>query len=298
MNNQRRLFYFLVFFLFSGLWAGAQETTLTGAIVIGKAEIMSYKITYRLNNNNSLTGTSISDYNGNEETKATITGRYNPREKTLSFEEKHIINTRSKATVDEFCLMKVSGKFETKAGKSVFTGKFESLNRNPEIFCDSGTLVLMTEKTLNDLAVKAGKAIEKLPPTDKPVKNTTEETAPVAMTRNVIELTPGSITELELKSDIIQLDIVDDRIQDGDKITLLKNGVRVVSGFEITNQVRSFKFDIPKDENLVTFTIIADDEGTVALTTIKGSLRNGNEVNLIVAGMDRGQSVKIVLKRK
>lgn len=298
LNNQSRLVYFSFFLLFFCLSVNAQETTLTGAIVIGKAEFMSYKITYRLANNNTLSGISVCDVNGNYETKALITGSYNPKNKTLIFEEKSISVTRSKTPIDEFCLMKVTGKFEKKAGKTVFTGKFESSGLNPEISCDSGTIVLLTEKDLNELATKATKAIEKLPAPDTLKKQTEENSATIEWVRNVMDLTPGSVTELELKSDNIQFDIIDDKIQDGDKITLLKNGIVVVSGFEVTNRVKSFKFTIPKGEKQVTFTIIADDEGSVPLTTIKGSLRNGNEVNLIMASMDKGQSVRIVLKRR
>lgn len=297
-NNQSRLVYFSVFFLSFCFGVKAQETTLTGAIVIGKSEFMSYKITYRLANNNTLSGTSVCDVNGNEETKAQITGLYNPKDKTLSFEEKSILSTRSMTPKDEFCLMKVSGKFEKKAGKTVFTGEFKSTSLNPEIICDPGSLILLTEKNLNELAKSAAKAIEKLPASDTLKKQADDNSAPIEWVRNVIDLTPGSLTELDLKSDNLQFDIIDDKIQDGDKITLLKNGIVVVSGFEVTNRVKTFKFTIPKEEKQVTFTIIADDEGSVPLTTIKGSLRNGNEVNLIMASMDKGQSVTIVLKRR
>jgi len=295
MNNQRRLLYCFAFLLFFCFNAVAQETTLTGAIVIGKAEFMSYQITYQLTGKNVLSGYSICDINGNEETKSRITGFYNPKNKTLHFEEKSVLKTRSKIPVDEFCLMIVSGKFEKKAGESVFTGKFESKCRNPEIACDSGTLVLLTEKGLNQLATKAAKA---LPVSDSLKKVAEVEPAPINWVRNVVELNAGTVTEFDLKSDSVQFDLVDDRIQDGDKITLLKNGIKVLSGFEITNHVKSFQYKIAREEKEVSFTIIADDEGSVALTTIKAALRNGNEVNLIMASLNKGQSVKIVLKRK
>lgn len=298
MNNQRRLLYLTGLILFFCLSAAAQETTLTGAIVIGKAEFMSYKITYKLTSQHVLSGYSVCDVNGNDETKARITGFYNPKTRTLTFEEKSILSTRSKIPATEFCLMKVKGKFEKKAGKSVFTGKFESTCRNPQITCDSGTLVLLTEKNLDDLAKKTAKALEKRPLADSLKKETGEKPAPEAWVRNVIELLPGTVTTFDLKSDRIQFDLVDDRIQDGDKITLLKNGVKVVSGLEITNHVQSFTFNIPAGEKDVSFTIRADDEGLVALTTIKAALRNGNEVNLIVVSLNKGQSVTIVLKRK
>ncbi len=130
-------------------------------------------------------------------------------------------------------------------------------------------------------------------------KNTVAEEKQIQLpaVRNVYEVNSGSETKIELKSDLIYLDIVDDRFQDGDKITLLKNGVPVVSGFEITNQVKTFRFQLGKEEKTVTFTIIAEDEGSIALTTVKAALRNGDEMNLLMVSLNKGESARITLKK-
>lgn len=297
MKNQRIWFLFYIFFLFPIFNVNAQQKTLTGAIVIGNAEVMSYKITYELNSKNVLSGYSVCDINGNQETKARITGYYNSKNKTLFFEEKDIINTLSKTPADEFCLMKVNGKFEMKGGKRVFTGAFESKSRNPGISCDSGTLLLLTEKTMNALTTKATKTLEKLPLSDSNNKEAKIKPTEGPWVRNTIDLSTGMVKEFGLKSNDYQLDLIDDRFQDGDKITLLRNNATVVSRFEITNQVKSFKFTLNKEEKDVTFTIKADDEGSIALTTVKAVLRNGNEVNNMVISLRKGESVKIILKR-
>lgn len=288
-------FIFPLLFCFSSI---AQQTTLTGAIVLEKTEFMSYKITYQLNNTNVLAGYSVCDINGNEETKARITGFFNPKKKTLNFEEISIISTRSKTPVDEFCLMKVSGKFEKKAGKFVYTGKFDSKCRNPNITCDSGTIVLMTEKNLEALAAKATKALEKVPQPDNLNKEAIEEPAPETWVRKVIELAPETVTDFDLESDYIQLDLVDDKYQDGDKVTVMENDTKVLSGFEITNRVKSLRFKSNKEDKAVTLTIIADDEGSIPPATVKAVLRNGNESNVIKASLKKGQSVKMTFKKK
>lgn len=296
MRNNRIRFVFFVFFLSLCFNILAQQTTLTGAIVIGNTEVMSYKITYKLNNN-VLSGYSLCDENGNEETKARITGYYNPKNKTLNFEEKSIISTKSKTPSDEFCLMKVNGNFEKKGGKLIYTGKFESRSYNSLISCASGTLALLTEKSMNEIATKATRALKKAPIPDSMKKDTEEKLIPTNWVRNVSELGSGSVKEIELKSNDYQLDLVDDRFQDGDKISLYKNNVKVVSGLEITNQVKSFKFTTSDKEKDVTFTIKADDEGAIALTTVNAALRSGNEVNMIKICLNKGESVKIVLRK-
>ncbi len=122
-KTKMRAFVLLIFaFICPDIFS--QQTTLTGAIVIGKAEVMSYKISYHLTGN-KLTGFSISDVNGNGETKAAISGTYNPKNKEFNFEESKLISTKAQIPHDEFCLMKVAGKLEKKNGKLIYTGKFQ-----------------------------------------------------------------------------------------------------------------------------------------------------------------------------
>ncbi|GAP44533.1 hypothetical protein TBC1_12341 [Lentimicrobium saccharophilum] len=298
MNKNSRIILSLIIFLNLCHHAFAQQMTLTGAIVLDRTEVMSYSIIYQLGNKNTLTGYSVSDRNGKEETKARISGTYNPKTKVLEFEEHFIESTKSKTPAEEFCLMKVTGTFEKKAGQSVYTGKFTSKSADPLVICASGTILMMTEEKIEQLSAKVEKAFGELPMSDsvrekaegKPVDTAT-------WVRNVVEVTPGSVKTMKLHDDQIQIDLVDDRFQDGDKITILKNNERIVSGLEITNKVKSFRFNIGKDENEVTYTFFAEDEGSIALTTLKAFFRNGHEHTLIMAGMNKGQSVKVVFRR-
>jgi len=294
MNKNSRIILSLIIFLNLCHHAFAQQTILTGAIVLDRTEVMSYSIIYQTGSNNTLTGYSVSDRNGKEETKARISGTYNPKTKVLEFEEHFIESTRSKTPVEEFCLMKVTGTFEKKAGQSVYTGKFTSKSTDPLVICASGTILMMTEEKIEQLSSKAAKALEKLPLPDS-VRKKDVDTA--TWVRNVVEVTPGSVKTLKLHADQIQIDLVDDRFQDGDKITILKNNERIVSGLEITNKVKSFRFNIGKDENEATYTFVAEDEGSIALTTLKAFFRNGHEHTLIMASMNKGQSVKVVFRR-
>lgn len=288
---------FLLIFSLNGV---SQETTLSGAIVIDKTEVMSYTITYQLSgNNNILTGHSISDLSGLEETKSQITGSYNAKLQTLSFEEKKILHTNSQSPIDEFCLMKVQGKFEKKGGKTIFTGEFSAFNQYDDILCASGTLILLSEKDINALSAKAAKVIKKLPSADSlaRVKEAAKlDTLP--WTRNVFEMDAAKTAEIELKSDFLILELVDNRFQDGDKISVFKNGVKIISNLEMTNKVQSFRYEIGKNEKEVTFTFLAEDEGTIALTTFNAVIKNGRENNLIRASLNKGETIKVVVKRK
>lgn len=284
------------FFLFVSIKIIAQPITLSGAIVIGKAEVMSYQIVYEIDKSNSISGYSLCDVNGKQETKASITGTYYPKSRRLVFEEKSIINTRLTTLENEFCLMQVEGRLSKKEGKNIFNGKFNSGSHSEEIVCDSGSLILLSTKALDMLAKKVTKATVRSPGTKDPEKD--NKSNPIPVTRNVVELTSGMVKEIELKSDKIFLDIVDDRFQDGDRIRLLKNDAIIANSLEITNDLKTFDFSIGKAEKETAFTIIAENEGSIALTTIKAALRNGDQVDLLIISLNKGESVKFVLKRK
>lgn len=288
--NKHGLHYFVIFLLFSCSWqAKSQENILTGAIVIQNEEIQSYRIVYTVEKNHSITGHSISDYQGNTETRAAIKGSYQPKTKILTFQETKILSTKMSIPPDEFCLMKVSGTLERKGKNSVFTGKFTSSAISEEVICEPGTIMLMSEKTLEQLEARASKLSEKPKTPDvKPVEEN------VNWELKTHELSSGMTTDILLRTGEITLDIVDDRFQDGDKISLYQNEARIVNEFEITNKVKTFRFDLTKAGTTV-LTIKADGEGTVALTTVKASLRNGNEVNQFSISLEKGQTAKIRL---
>ncbi len=290
----------LIGYLTLCLTVEAQEIRLSGAIVIDKTEVMSYSIAYQVDANNMLSGYSIGDLQGTEETKALIGGTYNPKDRTLIFEEKKIVSTQSETPVDEFCLMKVTGKFEKKGGTSIFTGKFDAFSSSNEVICASGTLVLMTEKDIDKLTSQAVKMIKNTPKLKE--VDSEQEIKPDADTtswsRRVIELEAGKTIELELKSDHLVLELIDDRFQDGDKVSVFKNGVKIINSLEIINRVQSFKYVIDKKEQLTTFTFLAEEEGSIALTTFKAVIKNGRENIVILTSLNKGESVKVVFKKK
>lgn len=288
--NKHRFRYFVIFLLFLYSWQiKAQEVLLTGAIVIQNEEVQSYRIVYTLAKDKSLTGYSISDYQGSTETRASIRGSYNQKTKLLAFEETNILSTKMEVALGEFCLMKVSGTLERKGKNAVYTGKFTSSAKSDEVICEPGTIMLLSEKTLEQLETRAAKLAEKqVTPTPTPIAEDEK------WELKTHELTSGKTTDIVLKTGEITLDIVDDRFQDGDKISLYQNDAKIVGDFEITNKVKTFRFDLT-NAGLTTLTIKADDEGSVALTTVKASLRNGNEVNQFSISLEEGQTAKIRL---
>ncbi len=295
MNNFKYFVYLLVFFLGSINYTIAQQTVLSGVIAVGKSSYMKYQINYQLDKKNNITGYSISDLNGSEETKAKIIGVFNQKKRTMVFEEVEIISTKSRTPIDEFCLMRVKGKFHKKSGKYIYTGEFDSYCRNPKVACDSGTAVLMTEKDIKELSTKVVKAVQKAPIADS-VKRVLESAPDTTKwVRKVYDLQANSETEIKLNADFVILELVDDRFQDGDKVTIMENDKVILQDFELTNQVKTIKFLIDRDMQKLTVSIFAADEGSIALTTVKAVLKNGKESNLINANLNKGQHIKLAI---
>ena len=285
------LFIFIIQICYS------QVIELTGVAVIGNFEMSKYKIVYEINDDNTIKGYSISDIGGDAQTKSKISGTFNPRKKTLRFEEKNIISTKLNLSFNDFCLMTVTGKFDKKGDKQIFTGNFKSKSPNQKLVCDSGTMILTTTQNIIELAAKYSKLPEfsQLPDTVKTIIN--ENLPPVKSIEKVRSIQAGSITKYMLMADTVRLEIFDDQLQDGDKITVLKNNVEVLSNFETTKKVQILKFAIDKNEESVLFTIISTDEGTSPPNTVKVILVNGKERTLLIAPLKKGQMVKLMLRR-
>lgn len=290
------LFFFILLALPS--LAVAQTTTLSGAIVIGKAEVMSYKLVYEVDSKGRLSGYSVSDLNGTAETRARITGSYNSKDKMLMFEETAILSTRMRIPHEEFCLMKVKGKIDNKGGKPVFSGEFTSFATSSNIECEPGTLLLLSEKSMEALSQKVPDALKKLEKDDS-MQNAGGTNEPVRLPPvQIIELEGGMEREYALRGNEVQLELVDDRFQDGDKVTLLLNQKILAKNLEITNKVKTFKLSPVPGENDLELLLLAEDEGSISLTTVRAVLRQGDEVQMLMFTLNKGESVKLTFNRK
>lgn len=302
----------IAFFLFIFFCSHSQKVELTGALIIGKSETTIYHISYKINKDNTITGYSVSDLNGTFETKAKISGIYNPRKKTLSFTEQSIISTKAKLAFNEFCLLSVKGKFIQKNNKHVFTGNFSSKSIDNEVLCDSGTIYLATTQDIFELEQKVSKIIDSAVNTTGTgkvihtqfdtiiLKETTPPPARIISknSETVTMLKAGSIKQYVLLSDTVRLDIFDDQKQDGDKITVLKNNIPVITDLSTKNTVQSFYYSVDKKEKEILFTIISTDEGSMPPSTIKMYIINGKQKTLLVAPLLKGQMVKLMFIRK
>ncbi len=287
---------FFLFFLFS--YAFSQKVELTGAVIIGNSEMVTYKIIYEITENYNIEGYSISDIGGILETKSKISGHYDPQNKSLKFEESSLISTKSYLNANEFCFMKVQGRFSKKNGMHLFSGSFVSRGKVNNLICNSGTIYLSTKEEILKLDKKVQKLIAKSSLPDSVSHVLSEKIKPLKIVEQVKSIKAGSSVEYILLADTVKLEIYDDQKQDGDKITILRNNIPVLTDYSTTNLVQNLVFDIANHEQEVVFSIISIDEGRMPPTTVKIILINGIQRVKLIAPLKKNQKVTIKLVRR
>jgi hypothetical protein len=288
----------LIFFLIFTIRLFGQDVDLAGAIVIGNSNMVTYKLVYQVNDNNTISGYSITDIGGNFETKANIKGVYNPSKKLLRYEETSIISSKADLPATDFCLMKVKGKFSKQKDLFLFTGSFESKSANSKVKCDTGTMYLTTTLDIFRIEEKVQKILASSNTPDSIKAIVTEKIKPLKTVEQSAVVKAGSITEYVLLSDTIKIEVFDDQKQDGDRITVLKNNIPVLTDFLTTNLTQELKFGIDKKEKNIIFTIISTNEGASPPTTVKLRFVNGYQKINIVAPLRKAQLFKVKFVRK
>lgn len=275
----------------------AQEYEYKGAIMLGNSEALAYVIYFNIDRNNHIQGYSVSDYGGINETEAEIKGDFIPNKKLLTFTETKILFTKSKVPEDQFCLMKVNGKLEKKFGKEFYQGNFSSHNSDTAIQCVGGTMILASPKTIQALAKKALKVIDKIEMPDS-IRNE----AKAALNNNVNpepihRLESGDIQKINWPYDTLRLEIWDDKIEDGDIVEMELNGKKVISNYSVTNKVRKLQFKlISNQENKLTIRAIT--EGKYPPNSAKINIIDPySKRTLICTNLKIGQTASILLKK-
>ncbi|MBK9272025.1 MAG: hypothetical protein IPM48_10540 [Saprospiraceae bacterium] len=292
--------YFLIIlhilFIFNINYIYSQHFEYTGAIVIGQKEAMSYKIVYELKGAEML-GYSLSDVNGALETKCLIQGKYDKKSKSISFKEERILYSKSNIPWKEFCLMRVNGKIEKKFGKEIFQGNFTSLPQTPEVVCGDGSMILTNTKTLYEIATRVASKLDSVSVKDSTSQWIQSRITDLKDVKSIDEITSQSIQKFKWKSDTVYIDIWDDKLEDGDKVALYKNGEILVKEMTITNHAKSIQFAWNSADK-IELIVKALSEGSHPPNTLKITLRDHSEKHLLITQLRKDEQATILLQKK
>jgi len=269
--------FFTYFFLTLNLYVFSKDYEFIGVLKFKNNYYVSYRILFE-EVNGKISGYSITDLHGAHETKNKIRGYYNEKDKTFSFEEEELEYTKSTIEQNDFCRIKFNAKFDINSKTKKMNGSFQSYFSDGSK-CVSGEILM----------VASVKAEKRMIATDKKIKTVKK----VFLKEQEVKSLTNMLDELKLnfikkndtltvfsKNNQVYLKLFDSGKQDGDKINLYLNKDKVLSDFEIKNEVKVVKLNLQEVNSFVK--ILALNEGKIAPNTAKLiiELENGRTINL------------------
>ena len=254
---------FKILFLFSLLsllvtTVSALDTLyFVGNIKVSKKVSYKYNLRFVINADNTITGYSLSDPGGPNETKTKIAGTFDSINKVMNFEEKNVLRSSVNLKKNDLCFVRASLKFKKTRFLEMLSGKFSGFDPNNTETCANGEIKLINtdryKVIMKEINHEDDNSITTADPKnnvkDKPVKIADEKGKQFLITGRAVKFT-----------------IWDNGQVDGDKISIQLNGKYILQDYTITAVTKVM--DITLSDNAVdTVRIIALNEGTLPPNT-------------------------------
>lgn len=293
----KNLTKFIIIILFITLNTFSQENfEFFGAIKLNGNDktLITYRIVFQ-EKNGIINGYSITDLDGSHETKNTIVGTYDKKQKLLTFQEKDILYTKSKFAQSSFCFVNFSGKVKLIDNNSKIEGDFKGLYKN-KTKCIDGTVSLVGSAKIYNLANKVNKKIQKSNKIDAQVKAASNPIA-ILDSLKINKLTKDQNLNVFWESKKIKIEIFDAGKEDGDVINLYHNGKVILENYKVMNEKKIIS--IPLDLSISNeFRILAINEGTILPNTAKIILIDDKRTFELLTSFKKNESASITLIKK
>jgi hypothetical protein len=286
--------FLILFFLINSSLVFSQEYEFTGLIKLNKTTIISYHLSFT-ERDGKISGNSITDLGGDNETKNKVEGFYNKKTNEFSFTEKNIIYSKSKIVKNDFCYLSYTSKLKLKESQKKISGKFKSFFKDGKT-CLNGQIDLVEFK-------KAQKRIQKI---NSKIQNSKlipkEKKDSIHLDKMLDELTVNKIvkdqvTSVYWDSDELQLEIWDANQEDGDEISITVNDRAILKNYKTLNTKKHLSIKL--DTEITSLKITANSVGRVAPNTAKISIKNAEKAIDLVSDLEKNETTTIqVIKDK
>jgi hypothetical protein len=281
------------------LFARAQTNlvTLTGSIEVTTGEIFPYKLVFT-ETGGTLKGYSLT-YQEPNETKSSVTGTLDKRNRTLTFKETGIIYSSGYHTKAYMCLVDAHLEHVHNGNGNVLTGPLTSKEADKTV-CTGGTVTFGKAEEIQNL-FSYHDPFDTVIVMKKKVKGEATESkvnqSPLpAASLSQVEVTKGIVKTYDWHSDTVVIDIWDGGNVDGDRVTILFNGKNYLNNYSLLKQKKNLK--IPLSDNAInTLAIIAGNEGTDPPNTASLMLTDGNIHYSVLAYNKTGDQAIIKIKK-
>lgn len=260
----------IIFSQFS--FAQQTESNFVGGLIIDSTTFISYNLYFTIHDD-KISGHSISDFNGPDETKSTISGTIDNDK--LEIKELDIVYTKSNIEENDFCFLKFN--LELINNEQALSGNFFG-TYNDSTVCASGRLEMVDSLSLNKIKKKVNRVKEK--PQPKKIKTITEE-------KNL---------SFSTKLDELQLNIWDQGKIDNDIVSIYHNDTLLLNNYTLTRE--PILLDVKLKEGKNVFRLVAINEGSLPPNTARLKLLGGGKTHEVASLLKEGRQSKIVIRKK
>ena len=280
------LFCFSLLYLLSLSTTAADTLYFVGNIKVSKKISYKYNLRFVINTGNKITGYSLSDPGGANETKTKISGTYDSLNKTISYEETSVLRSKVDMQKNDLCFVKATLKFKKTRLLETLTGNFTGIEPGKVAPCASGEVKLINTdrykvimKQIDERSAASDSA------TKKNIKNST------------VKIVNEKGKEFLITGNTIKLTIWDNGQVDEDRISILLNGKFILENYSITSTVKILEISL-SDKQIDTIKIIALNEGSLPPNTAAIKIESKFEEYPILTQAKLNEVRTIYLRRK
>lgn len=291
MNTIIRLIFCFFIFYSNNFFAQSKNFEFLGTILGENNLVYTYKLVFK-SNQGKLSGYSICDIGGVNETKAYIEGTLNESTGQLSFKEKDLAYTKYSKEASNMCYVNAKGKLNAKKGKTEIIASYTGEFKNTKKYCDKGKLMLFSVKDVYSQLIQLSKVLDTKKNKDTAMTALFESVNSLNNVDNIQEISNKGLLKYNFKSSNISLEIWDDGVEDNDLISIFVNDSLVQSNFRITKKKQIINLQL-KPNAFNSLRIKAENEGEFTPNTLKVILNDEKIKNLVLSRLSKDESFYI-----
>lgn len=292
-----KLSFSLILFIIYSFCIGQNKKdayNFIGVIKISETNFISYRLVFNVDND-KVSGYSVSDLLGPDETKSKIEGIVDRENLTITLKETSLIYTKSAFETDIFCNLEFKFDLVKKLNKLEVPFKgYYSLDNS---FCIEGDLLLNSigqfDKLYQKIQSKSNKIQRKGGITPEQIAKVNEKIN--SLTTDKISLKSKENLSLIWTEEVAELRFWDDAQFDKDKIEIKLNNTILYTGI-VEKDFKTLQIPVKKGNNNII--IRAVDEGEIARNTVAFELISKNRTLLISNELEKDETSRINLFKK
>lgn len=286
MQNHIKTIIAAVLFLFGTIHTAVAADTLyfAGNIKISKKLSYKYNLRFIISDENKITGYSLSDPGGPNETKTKISGEFDSVNKVISYEEKAVLRSKVDMQKNDLCFVKASLKLKKSSLIETLSGQFVGTEPGKSSTCASGTIKMINT---NKVAMVM-KKMNELPRVGDDTTSNKNKTLKISTDKG---------KELLITGNAIKFTIWDNGKVDEDKISIMLNDKYILENYTLTTDVKIIEALLSANA-VDTIKIIALNEGSIPPNTAAIKIETKTEEYPILVKAQMNEIRTIYLRKK